>query len=143
MKRDRLAFLILSAAVGMIAGLLMVFAPAYAQLNTIGVAQPPDSPTITPITEETDGKLDPALSEVLTAVPPPPTARYIVYLHATADLNALETLPSTDDRHNALVQTLQQTAVAAQAPLRAKLAAMQTDGRVTNFQPLWLSLIHI
>ncbi|MBK7914710.1 MAG: S8 family serine peptidase [Chloroflexi bacterium] len=138
MKRDRLAFLILSAAVRMIAGLLMVFAPAYAQLNTIGVAQPPDSPTITPITEETDGKLDPALSEVLTAVPPPPTARYIIYLHATADLNALETLPSTDDRHNALVQTLQQTAVAAQAPLRAKLAAMQTDGRVTNFQPLWI-----
>lgn len=138
MKRDRLASLILSAAGGIIAGLLVLLTPAYAQNISASVAQPPDSPTITPITEGAAGKLDPALREILTAVPPPSTARYIVYLSETADLNALETLPVTDDRHNALVQTLQQTAVASQAALRPKLAAMQRDGRITTFQPLWI-----
>ncbi|MBK8984687.1 MAG: S8 family serine peptidase [Chloroflexi bacterium] len=130
MKVKRLQFLSLSLAIGICGALLFLLAPAFAQPS-------PPQPLAAHLTAVAD-KIDPTLQQELSATLPATNHRYIVHLAAAANLRSLENIPQAQERHAAIVQQLQETAVSTQAPLRQQLAQWQVDGVVATYQPLWI-----
>ncbi|MCA9872159.1 MAG: S8 family serine peptidase [Anaerolineales bacterium] len=134
MKTRRLSFLLFSLFLGVSAAWLAVLGPATAQ----PVEDTSSTPTAVPTLSPTDEKIDPALLDQMADAGSETNLRFIVHLSATADLNSLPDRASTTARRAALVQELQDTAVASQAPLRQQLAQWQHDGLVATFRPLWI-----
>ncbi len=131
MKFKRLTYLLLPTLLSFCALFLLLKGPALAQL-------PPTPPVSTP-DQSADTKLDPALLAALAqSDQPTETIRFIVHLAQTANLQTAAGLGPTAVRRANIVQTLQDTAVASQTPLRQQLSAWQTSGLVTSFEPFWI-----
>ncbi len=97
----------------------------------------PQPPPLAPLpSQETPLAIEPDLLK--TALTSQEGAlRYIVYLRAQPRLDDAARLADRPARLQAIVAHLQATAQAAQAPLRAELAARQAKGQVYKFTSFW------
>ncbi len=94
--------------------------------------------TALPYPEPAAGKLDSALQARLTTLQPGESIQVIVYLGETAVLPPPTPGVSALAHRMSIIETLQQTAVSSQAPLRRQLDIWQRDGQVTAYQPFWI-----
>ena len=76
----------------------------------------------------------------LQARKPLDKTRFLVYLKAKADLQAMTTrqFATTAARRSAVARALVTTAQASQAPLKTLLTSRQTVGQVTSYQPFYI-----
>ncbi|MEJ2749406.1 MAG: hypothetical protein P8183_16110, partial [Anaerolineae bacterium] len=83
-------------------------------------------------------KLDKPLQEKLAHSQPTDLLRILIYLDQEADYRTLSATTTRLERRTAVIQALQETAVASQSALRQQLAAWQTSGDVTEYHPFWI-----
>ena len=112
---------------------LLLRAPAIAQTSTINPAAPASQPL-----SDVTGKIDNALRAELVQRAPDEMVQVIVYLRQTAVLPSPSLSATTTAHRAAVIASLQQTAVSAQAPLRRQLDTWQQDGQVTTYRPFWI-----
>jgi uncharacterized repeat protein (TIGR01451 family) len=70
--------------------------------------------------------------------PTNPPTRAIIYLHEQVNLERFTAITDETERHIALIEQLQTTAVTTQRPLHEKLTLLQASGQIESFRPLWI-----
>ncbi|MEE8418070.1 MAG: S8 family serine peptidase, partial [candidate division Zixibacteria bacterium] len=90
------------------------------------------------------GEIDAGLQKILELTPPEQVVSVLVYLEDQVDLAAIsDELDSQNailrQRHEFVVRALQDKATETQGDLLGRLSRLQTEGRIEDFKPFWIT----